>query len=286
MPTSSDESAADGNYPAYILFCDLTPLANIGIEPEEMIGRSVYDFLHPDEIASLRKTAVVNQQKDVLCELIRVRAAHKDRSEGDGGWVVVDSVINVCKDYFILISRRRGGHDYQCTCVHSLPHLYRTNQRIVAWKQSAELVIQMNERGEIDPSVSHSNTSAHDDTIMEMIYQQLHWETVNAPNERRACLILNRFTLRLTILYAIPVSTEVLNTGPAQMNLRSLYDFVQEEHCAVVKESIDRLKTEHTIQKLQFPWRTLDGQLINCRFVFMEASDGIVCIALRIPPFT
>lgn len=139
----------------------------------------------------------------------------------------------------------------------------------------------MNDRGEIDTNVSHSNTSHHEDTIMQMIYQQLHWESVNAPNEHRACLILNRFTLRLTILYAIASSAVVLQTTPEEMNLHSFYEFVDSDSMSLVRQSIDRLKVNHTIERLQFPWKTLAGEKVNCRFVFMEASDGIVCIAQR-----
>lgn len=97
----------------FISFHDLTPAANylycsdsitdiLGYTPEEVIGRSAYDYFHPDEIPSIQRVHANGVVADKVAIITYFRIRHKD-----GRYLECEIVFNACYDVIVTATSLR-----------------------------------------------------------------------------------------------------------------------------------------------------------------------------------
>ncbi|KAG2232001.1 hypothetical protein BDF21DRAFT_421796 [Thamnidium elegans] len=234
-----------------------------GWEPEEIIGVEAYDLFHPGDHESIRKVHIAN----VLNEKMSSMVSYRFKCKNDG-YVPVETIVHYCHD--VLIS---------CNFIYdinSLDHKMRANTVDEVYACLADGSLQF--------------CGAWGDKqykIEEAFIADSLWvdNRVVKTQEPRFCLILNRFSDALNIVYASKLGQElVLLDVPNAIGL-PFYDFVLDRDIEVLQRQIDLAKEHDMVVRLRFDW-VIDRQkgvsepveaITSC------TNDGLVMV-LRLSP--
>jgi PAS domain S-box-containing protein len=196
----------------------------LGYEPEEVVGKSTFDYFHPDEVPLARNEHQNAVDLDRASVLAYVRVRNKA-----GEWIGCECVFSIVYDVIVA-----------ATTVY-----HRDSHRRAARALAAPIVRQA-----FSPDVG--------DPRYEMLVYLSHRFTSIASNrkkEPRAALILNRFTKNLTILYATHALEELVGMRPDSAVGVSLLSCVQAECLDGVLHAIDLAKTNDSVAYMRFAWK-------------------------------
>lgn len=97
-------SFSDLNPEATILYASQSVAEVLGYEPEDIIGRSCFDYFHPDEVPFARHVHSRGIQLDKAASL------HYARIKGrDGQWIGCECVFTVVYDILVACTSIYGG---------------------------------------------------------------------------------------------------------------------------------------------------------------------------------
>jgi PAS domain S-box-containing protein len=219
-----------------------------GWEPEEIIGREAYDLFHPGDHGSLRKVHLANVYNEKMSSMVSYRFLHKD-----GSYLVVETIIHYCHDVMI-------GSNYIYD-EDSLDHKMRANSVDTVFiclpNGSLQLAGAWNDREE---RMQHALS-------MDKVWNE---HRIKLHQERRFCLILNRFTEVLNIVYASKLATELVSLDIVHAIGKSFYEFVPERDVESLQAQIDMAKKYDMTVRLRFDW------LIDREKSFSEPVEAIV----------
>ncbi|RCH79003.1 hypothetical protein CU098_004659, partial [Rhizopus stolonifer] len=248
---------------ARIIFVSNSITDICGWEPEEIVGRQGSQFFHPDDQASLLKTHTVNIVKERMASMVIYRFLRKD-----GTFVVVESVINYCHD--LLIS---SNYLYE---EDSLEHGLRTS--------TVDEVFICNPTGKLQLTGAWNE---REENILKIIETSEVWreDTLVVPLEKRFCLILNRFTETLQIVYATHCINELVSLSAAEAVGRSFFSFVNERDIPSLRAQIDMAKEHGSVVRLRFDWLIGGEKSISepVEGIINGTNDGIVLV-IRLSP--
>ncbi|KAF9973364.1 hypothetical protein BGZ65_009307 [Modicella reniformis] len=184
---------ADG----FISFHDLTPQARylwasptiydvLGYEPEELFGVPAYDIVIPDDIPDSRDFHKENLMNDLVASQIVVRHRAKD-----GRPVHCLAVISLCYDFLVNCATLldSDAEAYAQTRAHST-----VMNRMAGSKEEFERMKR-----------HHEAFAAHT------------WDHNAMEPEARVCLIINRFSRNLIVMYASSACEKVFHVDPDQL---------------------------------------------------------------------
>ncbi|RFU35642.1 hypothetical protein B7463_g736, partial [Scytalidium lignicola] len=215
----------------FITIHNLTPDANIlfasdsitdvlGYLPDDVTGRSCFDYFHPDEVPVARYIHNNGVQLDKAAVLHYCRIQHSD-----GRWIGCECVFTIVYDVMVA-----------CTSI------YRGDAK--------------NERRAIEaPTIRRLFTSSPRDPryhMLEYLSSKFKTDPQAGPREPRAALILNRFTRTLTVLYATNAVSTILGITPEEINGKSFYEFIQEDCLRAAVLCLESAKANDSIAYLRF----------------------------------
>ncbi|KAI9774608.1 MAG: hypothetical protein M1840_002857 [Geoglossum simile] len=195
----------------------------LGYEPAEVVGKSCYEYFHPDEIPFARST----HERGVKLDKAAVLAYCKIRSK-EGQWIGCECAFTVVHDVLVA-----------CTSIY---------RRSPASQNRAELA----------PAIRRLFASSPRDPRYHML-SHLSAKFRNAPSdgfhEPRAALILNRFTRTLTIMYATTALSSVIGLPSEAVVGKSFYECIQENCLQDAIECLERAKANDSIAYMRFWYR-------------------------------
>ncbi|KAI3651175.1 hypothetical protein MP228_004656 [Amoeboaphelidium protococcarum] len=267
--------------PNVFWFTDLTPNCTIlwvspscydllGFREEEMVGKSGYAFVHPDDIEVTEKNHMFNLTESVIARIMTMRWLFKEK-DGQLRYKLLDMAVNFCYDCLVVIG---ALHEY--------------NQNSIAFRQSAEDLVRINACGS-----TIENWMSREKTVMRLLSDTLTWESsVSSTKEPRVCLILNRFTNKATIQFATMGAKEVLQSDDHELIGKSFLDFIADsaddtlhgiKSLDRVKSEIDFVRSSGNIHHLNFTWRNIGTtwSMIECEAIITSTWDGLVCVIRR-----
>ncbi|KAG0236555.1 hypothetical protein BGW42_003210 [Actinomortierella wolfii] len=254
----------------FISFHDLTPDANflwasssitdcLGYEPEEVVGIPAYSLLV--DIGNLGD----------------IKTAHKVNVEEEkvGSQVFTHFT---CKD----------GTTKPCTVMFSLCYDY-----IVACTTIIDANVNYTEMP------SHSSAMAREQATkkqkeferiqrhQEAFDKHSHfWRTDNLDPEPRACMILNRFTRSLIIMYASPSSRELFSIDHEALIGKPLLLYIRADDLTSFVVQMDIAKSTTAVAHMRFWFQSPNcPQEIPCEAMMFGAADGMIMIIRRCRPF-
>ncbi|KAH0548108.1 hypothetical protein GP486_008162 [Trichoglossum hirsutum] len=195
----------------------------LGYEPAEVVGKSCYEYFHPDEIPFARST----HERGVKLDKAAVLAYCRIRSK-EGQWIGCECAFTVV--YNVLVA---------CTSI------YRRSP--ASQNRAVEA-----------PAIRRLFASSPRDPRYHML-SHLSAKFRNAPNEGfhepRAALILNRFTRTLTILYATTALESIIGLPPETVVGKSFYECIQEGFLQDAVQCLERAKANDSIAYMRFWYR-------------------------------
>lgn len=253
----------DNTSEARVVYTSESITDNTGWEPEEIIGIEAYDLFHPGDHASFRKVHISNVLNEKMSSMVSYRFECRN-----GDYVPVETIVHYCHDVLIT-----------CNFIYdenSIDHKMRVNTVDEVFVCLPDGSLQLagawnDKRGKME----------------EILSADKLWvdNRVQRTQERRFCLILNRFTEELAIVYASKLAKElVLMNVPNSIGL-SFYQFVPERDADSLQAQINLAKEHDMVVRLQFDW-VIDhkrGITEPVEAVTSCTDDGLVMV-LRLSP--
>jgi len=208
---------------ANIMFASESIVDILGFHPEEVTGRSCFEYFHPDELPFARRIHGRGVQMDKAAVLHYARIKNRD-----GNYVGCECVFTVV--YEVLVA---------CTSIY---------------KGDAKNI----QRAAVAPAIRRLFSSSPRDPryhMLEHLSSRFRSPPQPALLEPRAALILNRFTRTLTVMYSTNAVSQILGVSPEQLKDKSFYECMQENCVPDAIRCLESAKANDSIAYLRFWYR-------------------------------
>ncbi|KAI8357478.1 hypothetical protein B0O80DRAFT_289121 [Mortierella sp. GBAus27b] len=112
------------------------------------------------------------------------------------------------------------------------------------------------------------------------------WDQQAIAPEPRVCLIVNRFTRSLNIMYASSACEKVFNVDPDNITGKPILLYIRSDDLAPSVEQVNLVKASTTISQIRFWFQSPNcRQGIPCEVVVAGIPDGIMAVIRRCKPF-
>ncbi|KAI1409147.1 hypothetical protein F5Y13DRAFT_96042 [Hypoxylon sp. FL1857] len=206
---------------ANILFASESIVDILGYQPQDVQGKSCFDYFHPEEVPFARSV----HSRGVLLDKAAVLHYARIMSR-DGQWIS-------CECCFTIV------HDVLVACTS----IYRRGEKSERRAMEA-------------PQIRRIFSSSPRDPRYHML-EHLSPKFKMQPMERepRAALILNRFTRTLTVMFATNAVSSILGVRPDQVQDKSFYECIAENCLADAIKCLESAKANDSIAYLRFWYR-------------------------------
>ncbi|KAG0211687.1 hypothetical protein BGX28_007581 [Mortierella sp. GBA30] len=255
----------------FIVFCDLSPEAIclwvspstedcLGYTPDEMIGKVSYTFIYTDVDDTIPR-ARLNHQEVVLNDLVASQVIGRYRHK-NGHPVRAIVVLSICYEFMVLCATllMEENEPYKHISVHS-----------AAMTRIVEPRNQEFERIQRHHEAFRANHT---------------WDPDGLQPEPRVCLILNRFSRSVAVMYASPSCELILHIDSEEIVGKPFLLFIRADDLASFVEQVDVAKATTAITHMRFWFQSPNWpQEIPCEAMFIGMQDGMVLILRRCRPF-
>ncbi|KAI9892184.1 MAG: hypothetical protein M1814_001643 [Vezdaea aestivalis] len=216
-------SVHDLSQEAKLLYTSASVVDILGFTPEEVLGRSAFEYFHPEEIPFARSRYGRGVQMDKAAVLSYCRIRNRQ-----GQWVGCECVFTIVYDVLVASTSiyRRG---------------VKSHQRAV----EAPIVRRLFASSPRDPRY---NMLSHLSMKFSQGFNMHH-------REPRAALFLNRFTRTLSIMYATQSITDIFGITAEEIKGRSFYYCIQENCLQDAIRCLESAKANDSIAYLRFWFR-------------------------------
>lgn len=203
---------------ANILFASDSITDILGYSAEDVLGRSSFDYFHPDEVPFARSV----HSRGILLDKAAVLHYARILSR-DGRWIS-------CECCFTIV------HDVLVACIS----IYRRDEK------SQRRAIEA-------PQIRRLFSCSPRDPRYHML-EHLSPKFKASPMERepRAALILNRFTRTLTVMFATEAVAAILGVPADQVLHKSFYECIRESSLEDACKCLESAKANDSIAYLRF----------------------------------
>ncbi|KAF9938394.1 hypothetical protein BGZ67_000236 [Mortierella alpina] len=252
---------------SFIYFADLTPDAIVlwasdsiedclGYAPEEVVGITAYNFLFKEDVPVTR----TSHQEHLLNDFVASQAI-LGYLRKDGGRTLVEVVYSTC-------------HDFITCCVIVLEAEDTTY--MAKLQHNASLTFNRTSRSKQFERLRRHRTAFKAGT----------WDTSDLLLEPRVCVILNRFTRSLDVMYASPSCELLLHIDSQEIEGKPFLLFIRADDLASFVENMDVAKSTNIISHIRFWFQSPHWpQEIPCEALLVGTSDGLVLIMQLCRPF-
>ncbi|KAF9391328.1 hypothetical protein CPC16_004439 [Podila verticillata] len=228
----------------------------LGYDPEELIDKPSYSIIYPDDIPLTRIAHQENLMNDLVASQIVVRFICKD-----GRPVACVSNFSLCYDYIV-----------NCTALVDTSASYKQIRA-----HSAVMIRMVGSRQEEFERIRRHH---------EAFAARFSWNPNIMEPEARACMILNRFSRSLGIMYASPSCEFIFKVDPEAIIGKPFLLFVRADDLGPFVEQANMAKSKNVITNLRFYFQSPNWpQEIPCEIMAIGTSDGIIVILRRCKPF-
>ncbi|OJD12354.1 hypothetical protein AJ78_07029 [Emergomyces pasteurianus Ep9510] len=195
----------------------------LGYDFNEVVGRSLWDFLHPDELSFARRIHSQSVRYDMAAGLNYFQIKHKL-----GYWVGAECVFNVVYDVLVASTS-----------------IYQRGSRSQKRAADAPVVRRLFSPAPFDPRYN----------MLAYISSKFSHAPRSLSHEPRAALFLNRFTRSSNIIFATSSVAHVLGLRPVDLVSKSFYYCIEECCLREAVRCIESAKSNDTIAYLRFWFR-------------------------------
>ncbi|RGP68332.1 hypothetical protein FLONG3_8204 [Fusarium longipes] len=203
---------------ANILYASDSIFEILGHSPQEVLGRSAFEYFHPEEIPYARSVL----SRGVLLDKAAVLHYARLRSR-DGRWVSSECVFSIV-------------HDVIFACIS----IYRCDAKSERRALAAPQVRRLFSRSPRDPRYH----------MLQHLSSKFRLPPVE--REPRAALILNRFTRTLTVMFATEAIASILGVPADQVQHKSFYECIRESCLDDAVRCLESAKANDSIAYLRF----------------------------------
>ncbi|KAI0597026.1 hypothetical protein F4775DRAFT_272785 [Biscogniauxia sp. FL1348] len=206
---------------ANILFASESIVDILGYQPQDVLGKTCFDYFHPEEVPFARSV----HSRGILLDKAAVLHYARILSR-DGQWISCECCFTVVHDVLVASTSiyRRGE---------------RSERRAIEAPQIRRIF-----------SCSPRDPRYH---MLEHLSPKFKVQPIE--REPRAALILNRFTRTLTVMFATNAVASILGVRPDQIQDKSFYECIAENCLADAIKCLESAKANDSIAYLRFWYR-------------------------------
>lgn len=212
----------------------------LGYLPDEVVGRSCWEYFHPQEIPFAKASHGRGIELDKAAALFYCKVKHKD-----GSFVSCECVFTVVYDVLVA-----------STSIYRLGlRSKRESLRAELWRRLTNTSV---ERQKEAPMVQRLFSSSPRDPryhMLSYISSKFSEAPTSASHEPRAALFLNRFTRTSTIMYATDGVASILGVRADQLINKSFYFCIAEDCLQDAVRCLESAKSNDSIAYLRFWYR-------------------------------
>ncbi|KAF8963553.1 hypothetical protein BGZ46_000949 [Entomortierella lignicola] len=230
----------------------------LGYSAEEIVGKSPWDMVDDGDVPNSFDALKENVMNDLVVTQLINRFRHKD------GHLVYNLIVfSTCYNMIVvcqsLISHPTSEGEYQKLRAHST-----AMTRIVG-----------------DKSEEFARIKRHHEA-----FKSKSWNTQFLEPEPRVCLLLNRFTRNLAIIYASPACEAVLQVDSNDIIGKPLLLFIRSDDLAPFVEQMESVKAASSIVNMRLWFQSPNSPTeVPCEAVVIGSTDAIMVIIRRYRPF-
>ncbi|KAF8937279.1 hypothetical protein EDD21DRAFT_389774 [Dissophora ornata] len=251
----------------YISFHDLSPEARflwaspsiydvIGYTPEELVGTVPYDIIFQDDHSNSRSVHKENLMNDLVASQTTVRYRGKD-----GQPIYCIAVFSLCYDFIVNCSTLVDPNAGIYTQLRG--HSAAMNGLVGSKEEEFERLRRHHQ--------AFATTS---------------WNASVFEPELRVCMILNRFSRNLTVMYASSACERVFHIDSEQIIGKPILLFIRADDLSSFVEQVDMVKSTTAITHMRFWFQSPNWpQEIPCEAMLFGSPDGMVAVMRRCRPF-
>ncbi|KAL9551053.1 hypothetical protein MBANPS3_004455 [Mucor bainieri] len=234
-----------------------------GWEPEEVIGMGGFDLFHPEDRENLHRVHETNVYGEKMSSMVSYRHLTKDNS-----FIPVETVAHYCHDVII-----------GCNFLYdenSIEHKIRANtvDEVFVCKPDGRLQVAglwNDQKTKVIPKPAKDKMWQNNRMILSQ--------------ERRFCLILNRFVDDLNIVFASNMARELVSLDTQKAIGTSFFDYVKEKDAEYLDAQIDLAREQNMVVRLRFDWimdrETNLSEPVEA--IVSSTDDGIVMVTRLAP---
>ncbi|KAL0261969.1 hypothetical protein SLS55_003404 [Diplodia seriata] len=208
---------------ARVLYSSDSIVDILGHTPDEVVGKSCWDFFHPEEIPFAKDF----HSRGVKLDKAAVLAYCQIRNR-DGAWVGCECCFSVVYDVMVC-----------CTSI------YRRGMTSQKRAVEAPIVRKLFSSSPKDPRYH----------MLSHLSAKFNLGPKQQTHEPRAALFLNRFTRTLTVMYATSGIEQVIGIPSEEMKGKSFYYCIQENCLQDAVRVLETAKGNDSIAYLRFHFR-------------------------------
>jgi len=211
----------------------------LGYRPDEVTGRSCFEYFHPEEVPFARgiHSRGVQLDKAAVLHYARIRGR-------DGQWIGCECVFTIVHEVLVA-----------CTSIYKGD---AKNERKPIPNIEISFTYNGSGRAAEAPAIRRLFASSPRDPRYHML-EHLSSKFRTPPQasllEPRAAIILNRFTRTLTVMYATNAVSTILGVTPEQFTDKSFYECIQENCLPEAIRCLESAKSNDSIAYLRFWYR-------------------------------
>ncbi|KAI8391392.1 uncharacterized protein BYT42DRAFT_556717 [Radiomyces spectabilis] len=237
----------------------------LGYTVDEVVGMDGYQLAMVSDMERIYRVHVPCVMDETMATVIFYRMRHKN-----GQPVHVHSTVHYCFDLLVVV------------VFVETPG--KTSTRSKIHTSSADDVYTINSNRSISRSVSLVGTWRSSETqIRPLLRSSARWvdNQVAHKQEPRFCLILNRYSDQLPIIFVSHLAESLIYTSNSDLVGRSLFSFVAPEDLDIVRMQIGIAKSSDMVVRLRFHWIVdhTNQTSLPVETVISCCDDGIVMVA-------
>ncbi|KAF9349627.1 hypothetical protein BGX26_012103 [Mortierella sp. AD094] len=229
-----------------------------GYDSDEIVGMSPMEMILPDDLHYSEDALKENIMNDLVASQVITKFRHKD-----GRPVYVLVVFSMC-------------YDMICSCTTLLaPPTSEGYHKLRAHSSAMTRMVETKKE-------EFSRIKRHHDAFQA----NSKWDAQFLEPEARVCLLLNRFTRSLIVMYASSACEKVLCVDPDNITGKPILLFIRSDDLMSFVEQMDVVKGTSSIVSMRFWFQSPNLPYeIPCEAVFIGGMDGILTVIRRYKPF-
>ncbi|ORX95652.1 hypothetical protein K493DRAFT_407549 [Basidiobolus meristosporus CBS 931.73] len=237
-----------------ILYCSESSVDVTGYALEEVRGQSGYSFVESATSQVIREAGSIIRDEDNMATVMYTNVKHKD-----GGLVPIEAVTGRCYDIVVSVLTRADKGEPQLRARHA------TLQRTFTQQCDGTITTQESPIGYPSEKVYAKQPTKPSPNI-KPIYP-----------EPAACMIVDRFTRRLTIQFATKSCESLLGVNAKKCIGLPFLSYIDLEEVDSVVSDLETAKTNNSVAQIHFSFLSPQyRQSLPVRAAVFCANDGII----------
>ncbi|KAF9198160.1 hypothetical protein BGZ49_001106 [Haplosporangium sp. Z 27] len=263
----------------------------LGYSAEEIVGKSPWDMVDDGDVPNSFDALKENVMNDLVVTQLINRFRHKD------GHLVYNLIVfSTCYNMIVvcqsLISRPTSEGEYQKLRAHSTAMTRIVGDKSEVKPSSLQYLPPSSPPSSSPPSpppTIHSLSAISEFARIKRhheAFKSKSWNTQFLEPEPRVCLLLNRFTRNLAIIYASPACEAVLQVDSNDITGKPLLLFIRSDDLAPFVEQMESVKASSSIVNMRLWFQSPNSPTeVPCEAVVIGSTDAIMVIIRRYRPF-